>query len=206
MATSTHKRLPAPVRRRHILDAARGVFLQHGLAGARTRQIAEEAGVDERLLYHYFPSKEAIYEAAVVEPLEQMIGSLVGLWETASADADNAEVQAIAGFRAVLSTMVDVLPSLGMILFSDEEIATRFYRDHLYPLVERGDEVASDLVERKTGKPLDGVVVHMVFGSCMSLALDAWLRKVPLDVDGLADRLGRITFSGVMATATEENR
>ena len=40
------KRLSADARREQILDAARGVFLDAGYAGARTQDIATAAGVN----------------------------------------------------------------------------------------------------------------------------------------------------------------
>jgi TetR/AcrR family transcriptional regulator len=48
-----------------ILDAAVREFSEKGLAGARTEQIAEIAGVNKALLYYYFKSKEALYKAAL---------------------------------------------------------------------------------------------------------------------------------------------
>ena len=51
--------------RARILDAAVREFSENGLAGARTEQIAEAAGVNKALLYYYFKSKEALYAAAL---------------------------------------------------------------------------------------------------------------------------------------------
>ena len=48
-----------------ILDAAVREFSEHGLAGARTEQIAASAGVNKALLYYYFESKEKLYAAAL---------------------------------------------------------------------------------------------------------------------------------------------
>ncbi len=48
-----------------ILDAALSAFAVHGLAGARTEQIASAAGVNKALLYYYFDSKEKLYSAAL---------------------------------------------------------------------------------------------------------------------------------------------
>src|SRR5437588_149420 len=82
MATPGRTRLKGEERRQLILEAARRVFLETGFAGARTRRIAEEAGITEALLYRFFPSKLAIYEAAVLQPLEAfaaMLGVHMGL-------------------------------------------------------------------------------------------------------------------------------
>jgi TetR/AcrR family transcriptional regulator len=51
--------------RGRILEAALIEFSAHGLAGARTEQIAEAAGVNKALLYYYFESKEKLYLAAL---------------------------------------------------------------------------------------------------------------------------------------------
>ncbi len=46
-----------------ILEAAHRVFLRRGTAGARTQEIADEAGVNKALLHYYFRSKEKLAEA-----------------------------------------------------------------------------------------------------------------------------------------------
>jgi len=51
--------------RARILAAAIRQFSENGLAGGRTEQIAEAAGVNKALLYYYFRSKEDLYTAAM---------------------------------------------------------------------------------------------------------------------------------------------
>src|SRR5436853_7251488 len=77
MAATKRTRLKGEERRALILEAARRVFLEAGFAGARTRRIAEEAGVTEALLYRFYPSKSAIFQAAVHEPLERFVDELL---------------------------------------------------------------------------------------------------------------------------------
>jgi AcrR family transcriptional regulator len=50
--------------RDRLLDAARKVFAHYGSAGATTRRIAEEAGVNEVTVFRHFGSKEALLEEA----------------------------------------------------------------------------------------------------------------------------------------------
>lgn len=52
-----------PDVRTHLLDAALRAFATWGYEGASVRKIAKEAGVAIGLLYHYFPSKEAVLHA-----------------------------------------------------------------------------------------------------------------------------------------------
>lgn len=78
------------VRQEEILAAAARVFASKGLAKAKISEIAKAAGLSHGLLYHYFESKEAIFEAIV----DQMIAKI-----DADLDAD-AELPAFARLTA----------------------------------------------------------------------------------------------------------
>lgn len=56
------RRRPEEVRT-HLMDAALRVFAQRGFEGSTVRDIAVEARVAAGLLYHYFPSKQALLTA-----------------------------------------------------------------------------------------------------------------------------------------------
>ncbi|WP_088224752.1 TetR/AcrR family transcriptional regulator [Desulfosporosinus sp. FKB] len=47
--------------RGRILDSATRIFAEKGLDGARIDEIAEDAGINKRMLYHYYGSKEDLY-------------------------------------------------------------------------------------------------------------------------------------------------
>lgn len=48
--------------RRKILEAAEVEFAEFGLEGASVNIIAEKSGLNKRMIYHYFDSKEGLYE------------------------------------------------------------------------------------------------------------------------------------------------
>jgi len=52
-----------------IKAAARKVFHQKGFAGTRTRDIAEEAGINHAMLNYYFRSKEKLFEMVMMETM-----------------------------------------------------------------------------------------------------------------------------------------
>jgi AcrR family transcriptional regulator len=56
-------------RREAILTAGRKVFARHGLAAARSSDIASEAGISQGLIYHYFSSKDALFTSIVEDAL-----------------------------------------------------------------------------------------------------------------------------------------
>ncbi|MCP4314904.1 MAG: TetR/AcrR family transcriptional regulator [Hyphomicrobiales bacterium] len=51
--------------RSNILSAATTEFAAHGLEGGRTDRIAKQAGVSKRMLFHYFGSKEGLFQAVL---------------------------------------------------------------------------------------------------------------------------------------------
>ncbi len=65
----------ADLTRARILEAAIRQFSEYGLAGARTEQIAEAAGVNKALLYYYFKSKDALYAAALESVADRVVAS-----------------------------------------------------------------------------------------------------------------------------------
>ena len=85
MTSSTPSRTQAEradQTRARILDAAIRQFGANGLAGARTEQIAEDAGVNKALLYYYFSNKEALYTAAIESVVERVQAESRALMES----------------------------------------------------------------------------------------------------------------------------
>jgi AcrR family transcriptional regulator len=57
-------------RRREILIAGLDLFILKGYEGTKIADIAERVGMSNGLIYRYFSSTEALYEALVVQGLE----------------------------------------------------------------------------------------------------------------------------------------
>jgi AcrR family transcriptional regulator len=55
----------ASARRREVALAALPVFLEHGYAGTSMATLARATGLHKSSLYHHFPSKEALFLAAL---------------------------------------------------------------------------------------------------------------------------------------------
>jgi AcrR family transcriptional regulator len=79
MRTTTPGQVPPRWQRRkdarpgEILDAALDVFVRQGFAATRIQAIARQAGVTTGTVYLYFPSKEAVFEAAVLQAMDAML-------------------------------------------------------------------------------------------------------------------------------------
>ena len=59
-----------------ILAAAERVFSEHGYGGARTRQIAEAAGVNVALLHYHFGTKDDLYQAVLRAAQERVAAAI----------------------------------------------------------------------------------------------------------------------------------
>ncbi len=57
----------AEATQRRILDAAKKEFARKGLGGARVDDIAERAKANKRMIYHYFESKENLFQRVLEE-------------------------------------------------------------------------------------------------------------------------------------------
>ena len=56
--------------RQDLIDAGRVVFAERGIAGATTRLIAAEAGVDPAMIQHHFGSKDRLFQVVVAFPVD----------------------------------------------------------------------------------------------------------------------------------------
>ncbi|WP_370155462.1 TetR/AcrR family transcriptional regulator [Ferrovibrio sp.] len=61
----TERRRDPVATRAALLRAAVADFAARGFAGARIDEIAQKAGVNKQLVYHYFGSKDELYRAAL---------------------------------------------------------------------------------------------------------------------------------------------
>src|SRR3954463_3684131 len=73
MTKTVVQRNPDRTRRR-LLDAAIRLFAARGYHGVAVDQIVASARINKRMVYHYFGSKEAIYQAALHEVYSRIEG------------------------------------------------------------------------------------------------------------------------------------
>jgi AcrR family transcriptional regulator len=65
----------ADATRRRLLDAARAEFAQYGIAGARVDRIADAARANKAQIYHYFGSKDELFNAVFREIVEHTLSA-----------------------------------------------------------------------------------------------------------------------------------
>jgi len=71
-----------------IMNAARIVFHKKGFAAARTRDIAEEAGINLALLNYYFRSKEKLFNLVMFETVQTFFESVTHIFNSPDSSLD----------------------------------------------------------------------------------------------------------------------
>jgi AcrR family transcriptional regulator len=72
-----------------IKNAARVVFLKKGYAATRTRDIAEEAGINLALLNYYFRSKEKLFDIIMMEIIKKFLSSIESVFNDEQTTIEN---------------------------------------------------------------------------------------------------------------------
>ena len=139
LATADRKRMTTSEREAQIVAGAIAFFADRGLDG-QLRDLAKNIGVTHALLYHYFPTKQALIDRVYVELFE-------GLWKPEWERAlDNPKLDAHTKFthfycdyaRAIFAReFVRILVFSGL---SDRLIPDRFFvllRERLFPRLIR---------------------------------------------------------------------
>ncbi len=62
-----------------ILLAAKKVFIEKGLEGARMQEIADEAGINKALLHYYFRSKDKLFEGVFRDAFFRLLPTVLSV-------------------------------------------------------------------------------------------------------------------------------
>ena len=85
-----------------IKAAARKVFHQKGYAGTRTRDIAEEAGINHAMLNYYFRSKEKLFSIVMMETMGQFFKGVGVILNDESTSLEKKIEQVVANYIDLL--------------------------------------------------------------------------------------------------------
>ena len=63
-------RIPGSTRREQILEVATNLFARQGYEGTTTRQISQECGINEALVFRHFATKEDLYWSVIERKID----------------------------------------------------------------------------------------------------------------------------------------
>jgi AcrR family transcriptional regulator len=176
-------RLRAADRKQLILEAARRAFSASGdVRGTTIKQIADEAGISEGIIYRYFASKDELFVEAAVAPLTAAVqASLekIAQFDLNRVGPDLHELS-VRYYAETIDAIADLIPLLGLVLFGDPQYAVPFYRDVLAPALEEVRKSWDTAYRRETGEPFPSKLSASThFGALLMLALEQRLAERP---------------------------
>lgn len=196
-----------PERRRpQVLDAALGLFIEHGYEGTSMDAIARQAGVSKPVVYACFPSKDELFRALLAREEERILAEIQSAFsQSEPRDPEPTLVEGITGFlRAVTAS-----PQVYRLIFLGEgggnaAVAAR---------IQRGREVQAEalarlarrwLEQRPEGAPEDLERTAQLAGHAIAGVAESGARLLLSDPAGhtpesLGSRLGRFCAAALSA-------
>lgn len=190
-------RLPAPRRRRQLLEVALEVFGESGYHLASMDDVAEAAGVTKPVLYQHFGSKRELY----LELLRDVGQQLMDAVTDAARAVEHPHEQVEAGFRAYFSFVAEHANAFRLLfgggLEPDEEFAA---------VVTKVEEAIAAVIAELIDVDLDPeqrlVLAHGVIGLAEGTSRYWVAQGLALDPERLANRVAELAWAGLRGIRT----
>ena len=185
-------RLPAPRRRRQLLDVALERFAASGFHATSMDDVAEAAGVTKPVLYQHFRSKRELY----LELLEDVGAQLTAAITAATATADGPRQQVELGFAAYLQFESEHESAFSLLFGSgarrDAEFADAVRRVEASIALAIAELIEADIDEMHR-RTLGYALVGMAEGAVRhALADDAFVEP-----ERMAQQLAELSWAGL---------
>lgn len=154
-----------------IKEAAQKVFKQKGFAAARTRDIAEEAGVNLALINYYYKGKEQLFNIIMFETMESFKNTIITFLNDDSIDFES-------NLRRLVGCYTDLfLQEPDLIFFMLGEL-----RNHTGELIERinpHDLLTGSAFEKKMKEAMGNASIDsaQIFINIFSMVLFPFIGK-----------------------------
>lgn len=198
-ASDPKQRMPAPARRRQLLEVALEKFAARGFHETSMEEIADAAGVTKPVLYQHFHSKQDLF----LELLESEGRSLErAVMEGAAAESDPYQ-QVLAGFRAYFDFVCNRTSAFQLLFGSGARLADEFNET-----VRRLEENIAGVIGRFIDADIDAEHRDLLGHAIVGLGEVAGRRWVvthdpdgldPNDADRIALRMADLVWAGLRA-------
>ncbi len=171
------RRMGVVERERQILDGAIQFFSVHGFNG-QLRDLAKSIGVTHALLYHYFPTKQALVDRVYLEVFE---GRWRAEWDALLDDPDMAVEDKLTAFYWEYVTITLSKEFVRILVFSgltDHTITDRFFamlRARLFPRLIRETRRFRGLVSRAKPSEREMELLMGLHGGFFYITMRRWI-------------------------------
>ncbi|MBI9040708.1 TetR/AcrR family transcriptional regulator [Lutibacter sp.] len=136
-----------------ILNAAKTIFQQKGMDGARMQEIADEAGINKALLHYYYRSKQLLFEAVFKSAF-----SLLAPQMNKILNDDSSIFDKIKNFSNNYISFIIKHPYLPNFIIQElnknPEFAIHILAENKFPNIEKFKNQISEEVLKGTIKPI----------------------------------------------------
>jgi AcrR family transcriptional regulator len=171
------RRLSVNERERQIVDGAIAFFASHGFGG-QLRDLAKSIGVTHALLYHYFPTKQALIDRVYVEVFE---GRWRASWDQLLDDPKASVEDKFTAFYADYVNNALSREFVRILMFSgltDHTITDRFFamlRERLFPRLIRETRRFRKLSSRAKPSERELELLMGLHGGMFYIAIRRWI-------------------------------
>jgi AcrR family transcriptional regulator len=135
------KRVKRGTAQQHLLTSAQQLFEERGYRGTTTKDISENAGVSETLIFRYFGSKAELFMSAVVNPLLEILSDASESWQTDELYRATPETYVIHEFVCKVMNLVSghrasVRTILSLLIESPADFDVGIIRSRILTLLE----------------------------------------------------------------------
>ena len=185
-------RLPAPERRRQLLDTALEVFATQGFHATSMNEIADAAGVTKPVLYQHFASKRELY----LELLSDVGAALQEGIVKATASAETPRGQVEAGVAAYFR-FVDEHRSAFTLLFGSGARRDAEFADAVRRVEAAVAEAVASLIDADLDDDHRRVLAYSIVGLAEGASRHWVTDDVDLDPDRLARQVADLAWAGL---------
>ncbi len=168
-----------------LLEAGKQVFLEVGFRDASLRKIAAMLGVTTGAIYRYYTDKEALFDAIVSGPAEELVNQYRTAQQEYAKLPLEAQLQGIAGLSEESSWMMDLIYDHFDVfkLIVCSSVGTR-YEHYIDILVEIEANSSVRLMEKmlEAGyqlRPLDEELAHMISSGLFNCMFETVRHDMP---------------------------
>lgn len=171
------RRLPVEDRQRQILDGAVAFFSEHGLDG-QLRDLAKQLGITHTLLYHYFPTKQALIEQVYAE---MFAGRWKAEWEVLLDDASIPIEAKLTRFYTEYASVILKSNWVRIFVFSglsDRYITDQYFtmlQDKLFPRLVRETRAFRGVSKRGKASARELELLMGLHGSIFYMGMRRWV-------------------------------
>jgi AcrR family transcriptional regulator len=185
-------RLPAPERRRQLLDSALEVFAARGFHGASMNDVADAAGVTKPVLYQHFDSKRKLF----VELLEDVGSQLGMLVAEATASVPGARDKVERGFAAYFR-WIDTNRAAFSLLFGGSVRLDPEFADALHTVESFLADAIARLIEADLDVEHRRTLAFGIVGLAESTGRHWIADNLDLDPDLLGRQVADLAYAGL---------